>query len=149
MGAVLEASSVPEDARTWYARDLERQLGEHSVKVLAIVRLAQLLPPDVAEPHLADLRQTLTERVSRLSPVKLSRAAESLRASEGTYRSERDRGVGGLAVLIVMAAVRERSVEADLSAPFMEEILLTGGLFAFPNPVLKKDLLNDIRATME
>jgi len=39
-----------------------------------------------------------------------------------------------------------RNIEADLTAPFMADILETDGVFQFPNRIYRKDLIAEIRA---
>lgn len=166
-----------------YARELASELRERSVRVIDYEGFAELLPDELADPHVERIQMAAKRQILQaMKPESLERLADYLRnrpleeqdapdaiedepvtlkeftqelsrlVEDEKFKNEITDQIllmhSGVALLALMMS-ETQSIEAELNAPYMAEILETDGVFTFPNRIVRKDLIREIRAASQ
>ena len=142
-----------------YVNFLEEELGKHSVHVVDANRFEEMLPVGVVEPWLKRWQEIYVERLlESQSPARLIRIANGARTlaekSENSQASDSDEtafsmtGALGFLFASQVAVIEEikQSIPPLKEAPYLADILETDGIFSFPNPIWRRDLIARIRS---
>ena len=143
-----------------YAGFLTDELDAQSVHVIDADRFEKLLPVEVLEPWLLRWQEIFTAQLlDRYTPEDLARMANGARTVDDEPESENPfatdaasyafSGVEGFHLWSQMQMIKElkSSVPPLTDTPFMADILETDGVFSFPNPIWRRDLIARIRRT--
>jgi len=143
-----------------YAGFLTDELDAQSVHVIDADRFEKLLPVEVLEPWLLRWQEIFTAQLlDRYTPEDLARMANGARTVDDEPEGENPfatdaafyvfSSFGGFHLWSQMQMIKElkSSVPPLTDTPFMADILETDGVFSFPNPIWRRDLIARIRRT--
>jgi len=143
-----------------YLDGMSGLLLERSVRVADDTTYRDLISPHYAALADQDIHASAVEKLLAQSPdavaqeIPLEEFKEHIETQLEEVETMLESGefeMGFRLAAIGLAVAMEaqdniRNIEADLTAPFMADILETDGVFQFPNRIYRKDLIAEIRA---
>ncbi|NOR62632.1 MAG: hypothetical protein GQ535_09100 [Rhodobacteraceae bacterium] len=158
IGVTFEGGTLLESIASTYADFLTEELGRHSVRVTDSARFEKLLPVEALEPWRMRWQEIFTKRlVDNYTPDDLARMVNGAQTlydePEGDHSFASDAAfyffsasvgfhIGSQTTVIYEL---KSSAPTLLNTPFMADILETDGVFSFPNPIWRRDLIAQIR----
>ena len=134
-----------------------KALEEHSIRVVDADRFTELLPARVIERWLNRAHEVYVEKLVspdkndllRYAALNLDRWAAEVESSGNPSSEETQAGFFVLLTLFgTMISVNGEIIETMpplMEAPYLADILETEGVFAFPNPIFRRDFIARLR----